>query len=317
MHFSIGRDTLLDGAFLSIADGERVALVGRNGSGKSTLLRIINGQEILSSGEITRARDLRIAFMPQDHDWRTEQTVREVVAGGLVDFVQALHDYEHLPDRSAEHERAGAFLDLHDAWNTDNKLNMMLEKISFAGSAGDKPFASLSGGEKRRVLLARAVISEPGLLLLDEPTNHLDVHAVANIETFLESYRGACLLVTHDRYFLDRVATRIVELDHGKTYSVDGSYADFLEAKADREYNEDVLEQKRKAFLRREIEWVRRSPKARLRRNLGRERHYYEVAAQSGPERADDMELVIPQPSRLGNKVVSLKNVSLTLGGKQ
>jgi len=155
------------------------------------------------------------------------------------------------------------------------------------------------------------------LLLLDEPTNHLDVNAVAGIENFLASYRGACLLVTHDRYFLDRVATRIVELDHGKMYSVDGSYADFLEAKAEREYNEDVLEQKRKAFLRREIEWVRRSPKARLKRNLGREKRYYEIAAQTGPERSADMELVIPPPSRLGNKVVALKNISLTLGGKK
>ena len=307
LHFSIGRDTLLKGAFFSIMDGERVALVGRNGSGKSTLLRIINGQEKLDSGTVTQAKDLRISFMPQDFDWTSEKTVREVVREGLAIFENALKEYERTG-------QGGAFLDLHNAWNLENKLDIMLEKLALPEA---KAFSCLSGGERRRALLARAIIGEPELLLLDEPTNHLDVNAVAGIENFLASYRGACLLVTHDRYFLDRVATRIVELDHGKMYSVDGSYADFLEAKAEREYNEDVLEQKRKAFLRREIEWVRRSPKARLKRNLGREKRYYEIAAQTGPERSADMELVIPPPSRLGNKVVALKNISLTLGGKK
>lgn len=307
LHFSIGRDTLLKGAFFSIMDGERVALVGRNGSGKSTLLRIISGQEKLDSGMVTQAKDLRISFMPQDFDWTSEKTVREVVREGLAIFENALKEYERTG-------QGGAFLDLHNAWNLENKLDTMLEKLALPEA---KAFSCLSGGERRRALLARAIIGEPELLLLDEPTNHLDVNAVAGIENFLASYRGACLLVTHDRYFLDRVATRIVELDHGKMYSVDGSYADFLEAKAEREYNEDVLEQKRKAFLRREIEWVRRSPKARLKRNLGREKRYYEIAAQTGPERSADMELVIPPPSRLGNKVVALKNVSLTLGGKE
>ena len=307
LHFSIGRDTLLKGAFFSIMDGERVALVGRNGSGKSTLLRIINGQEKLDSGTVTQAKDLRVSFMPQDFDWTSEKTVREVVREGLAIFESALKEYERTG-------QGGAFLDLHNAWNLENKLDIMLEKLALPEA---KAFSCLSGGERRRALLARAIIGEPELLLLDEPTNHLDVNAVAGIENFLASYRGACLLVTHDRYFLDRVATRIVELDHGKMYSVDGSYADFLEAKAEREYNEDVLEQKRKAFLRREIEWVRRSPKARLKRNLGREKRYYEIAAQTGPERSADMELVIPPPSRLGNKVVTLKNISLTLGGKK
>ncbi|MBR2000458.1 MAG: ABC-F family ATP-binding cassette domain-containing protein [Lentisphaeria bacterium] len=306
LHFSIGRDTLLKGAFFSIMDGERVALVGRNGSGKSTLLRIITGQEKLDSGTVTQAKDLRVSFMPQDFDWTSEKTVRDVVREGLAIFENALKEYERTG-------QGGAFLDLHNAWNLENKLDIMLEKLALPEA---KAFSCLSGGERRRALLARAIIGEPELLLLDEPTNHLDVNAVAGIENFLASYRGACLLVTHDRYFLDRVATRIVELDHGKMYSVDGSYADFLEAKAEREYNEDVLEQKRKAFLRREIEWVRRSPKARLKRNLGREKRYYEIAAQTGPERSADMELVIPPPSRLGNKVVALKNVSLTLGGK-
>lgn len=316
MNFSIGRDTLLTDAFFSIRDGERVALVGRNGCGKSTLLRIIEGSELLNSGDITKAKDLRISFMPQDFEREDSKTIREIVSEGLDIFERALHDYENLPENSAEREKAAAFLTIHNAWTPETKLNTVLDKLGFGGDAGDRTFSTLSGGERRRVLLARAVVGEPELLLLDEPTNHLDINTVAQIESFLETYRGACLLVTHDRFFLDRVATRIVELDHGKMYSVEGTYADFLEAKAEREYNEDVLEQKRKAFLRREIEWVRRSPKARLRRNLGREKRYYEIAAQTGPERTGDMDLVIPPPSRLGNKVVALHDICLTLGGK-
>jgi ATP-binding cassette subfamily F protein uup len=180
----------------------------------------------------------------------------------------------------------------------------------------DEVVKNLSGGEKRRVALARAIAAQPDLLLLDEPTNHLDIETVKWIEDFLAEYRGTTLLVTHDRFFLDRVANRIVELDHGKFYSVEGSYADFLNFKAEREAHEDIMEEKRKHFLRSEIEWVRRSPKARLRRNLGRLRRYNEIAAQSGPERTGDVELLIPPGARLGNMCLELKDISKTLGGK-
>ena len=173
----------------------------------------------------------------------------------------------------------------------------------------------VSGGEKRRVALARAVISEPDLLLLDEPTNHLDVATIEWIEEFLKSASLTALLVTHDRYFLDRIATRIVELDHGKFYSYPGSYACFLAAKADRELKEDIFEAKRQHFLRSEIEWVRRSPKARLKRNMGRMKRFEEISAIAKPLRDAEMELLIPSPPRLGNKTVELKNISKSFAG--
>ena len=165
-------------------------------------------------------------------------------------------------------------------------------------------------------MLARTIIGEPDLLLLDEPTNHLDVETIAGIEEFLAGYRGACLFVTHDRCFLDRIATRIIELDNGKFFSCEGSYADFLAAKEEREYAEDQAEARRRSFLRREIEWVRRSPKARLRRNLGRLKRYDEIAAQSAPVRTGQIELIIPKASHLGNKVVDMKNVTFSRGGR-
>ena len=191
----------------------------------------------------------------------------------------------------------------------------MLEKLGLTDR--DRLCGTLSGGEQRRVALARAIVAEPDLLLLDEPTNHLDVGTVEWIENFLADYRGSCLFITHDRCFLDRISTRIVELSHGKFYSYQGSYADFLAAKAERETREDIAEEKRRSFLRSEIEWVRRSPKARLKRNLGRMKRFDEIAARSGPIRDSDMELLIPAASRLGNKTVELKNVSLSFGSRK
>ena len=316
LNLNIGRQIIFDQASFSIAESEKVALVGRNGCGKTTLLRVIAGKEQVSSGKISMARNLRIFMMPQEFDVPRDVRVRDIVRQGLKYYEDLIRQYETLSPHSAEYETVQHLLQMHDAWNLETRLNTMLGRLHLSSGMEDASFSSLSGGEQRRVMLARCLIAEPDLLLLDEPTNHLDTDTVHWMEEFLSSSRCTCLFVTHDRYFLDRVSSRIVELDHGKFYSVNGSYADFLEAKAAREYREDVLEQKRRAFLRKEIEWVRRSPKARLKKNLGREKRFYEIAAQSAPERTGEVELIIPEPSRLGNKVVALKDVSLSLGGK-
>lgn len=315
LFLSIGRQTLLDSAAMSIGENERVALVGRNGCGKSTLLRIIAGMESPASGEIFVRRDLRIAMMPQTFDLETEKTCIEVAREGLQIFEDALKQYESVSMNSPQHAQLEQFLTFHNAWTPENKLETMLEKMEI--HFPDRKFNELSGGERRRVLLARTLIAEPELLLLDEPTNHLDVNTIAWIEDFLADYKGACLFITHDRYFLDRIATRVVELDNGKLYTSGTSYAEFLETKAEREYAQDLETQKRNAFLRREIEWVRRSPKARLKKNLGRVKRFDELAAIEAPVRIDNMELVIPQPPRLGNKVVDLKGIHCTISGKE
>lgn len=314
LNLQIGMQVLFDDAFFSIVDGERVALVGRNGCGKSTLMKVIAGQDSVSSGEITAAKNLRIAYMPQEFTLPGGMTVRQAVRSGAEWFDSLTESFHSLSPNSPEHERVENLLNLHDAWDVGRKIDVLMDKLHL--DFPEKRCSELSGGELRRVMLARSLAAEPDLLLLDEPTNHLDVEMIAWIENFLASCKGACLLVTHDRFFLDRVATRIVELDHGKFYSYDGSYADFLAGKEAREYNEDVLEQKRKSFLRMEVEWVRRSPKARLRRNLGRIKRYEEIAAVKAPQRTGGIELVIPPASHLGNRVVELKNVSLSIGGR-
>ncbi len=315
LSYTIGFQTLFSDAEVAVNDGERLALVGRNGTGKSTLLRIIMGLDLPSAGEIRAAKNIFISMMPQIDGACLPKTVEEVVSEGLDRFEKIHSECERLTPGTPEHDRLEQLLNLHDAWNTRPKLDFLLSKLGL-DSLRTHRCSELSGGELRKTLLARALISEPDLLLLDEPTNHLDIMSVASMEEFLGSFRGACLFVTHDRYFLDRLATRIVELDNGKFYSCPGSYADFLAAKEAREYAEDQEEARRKSFLRREIEWVRRSPKARLRRNLGRLKRYDETAAKSAPVRASDVELVIPKADYLGNKVVTLKDVSYSIGGR-
>lgn len=314
LNWNIGNQVIFDHAAMAVHEGERLALVGRNGCGKTTLLKIIQGHITPREGKIAVARDLRIAALDQEFTLPGEQTVLAAVQEGQKHVQELLKRYEKGTD-SAEHAAIEHHLTLHDAWHPEAKLSSVLDKLKITRT--DVPVAALSGGEKRRVALARAIVSEPDLLLLDEPTNHLDVETVGWIEDFLADYRGTCLLVTHDRYFLDRVATRILELDHGHFYSTEGSYADFLAAKAERETNADLMEQKRRHFLRSEIEWVRRSPKARLRRNLGRLRRYQEVAAQNAPERDGEVELILPRAPRMGNLCINLEHVAVSLGGRK
>ena len=315
LNFAIGTQTIFNQAEFSICEGEKVALVGRNGCGKSTLLSVIQGDLPLQGAVINKMRNLRIASLDQEFTLPGELSVKQAVRNGQEFIYQILAEYENPATTTARHEEIEHYLTMHDAWHPESLLDEVMDKLRL--DRGDELLQNLSGGEKRRVALARAIVSQPDLLLLDEPTNHLDIETVQWIEEFLANYRGTTLLVTHDRFFLDRVANRIVELDHGKFYSVEGSYADFLAFKAEREANEDALEAKRKHFLRSEIEWVRRSPKARLRRNLGRLRRYNEIAAQSGPERTGEVELVIPPGPRLGNMCLEIKNISKSIGGKK
>ena len=316
LSLTIGRQTIYDNTAVALFAGERCALVGRNGCGKSTLLRIITGAELPGSdSRITRARGLRVAVLPQDFELADHRSVAENIRDGLEYFFDLQRQYAAVSPHSPEHDALEHKLQFHDAWNTEVKLATVMEKLRLNPIA-DRDCTALSGGEKRRVALARAIISEPDLLLLDEPTNHLDVNTIEWIEEYLANCKCSCLFVTHDRYFLDRIATRIIELDHGKFYSYEGNYADFLAEKAAREQREDIFEQKRQSFLRSEIDWVRRSPKARLKRNMGRMKRFDEIAAIAKPVRDADMELLIPAPPRLGNKTVELKNVSHDFGGK-
>ncbi len=308
LSLSFGRHPVLDGATLAIYPGEKVGLVGRNGCGKSSFLRIVAGDERPDAGTVSRKQGLVVGYLPQEFQLDGEATVEENIRAGAADLIAAIERYETgetlSPDES---HRLLSLIEHADGWNLEARVETLRRELS--APPGDRLVEPLSGGEKRRVGLCRALLRQPDLLILDEPTNHLDAGAIAWLEGWLADSAGACLFVTHDRYFLDRIATRIVELADGRFFSHEGNYSDYLVAKEERQERDQAAEHKRQRFLSREIEWVRAGVKARGTKQRSRLDHYYAVKAQKAPERELDMELVIPPPPPLANLVVELSEV--------
>ena len=306
---------VLDHASLSISEGDRIGMVGRNGSGKSTFLKILAGRQEPDSGAVTRRRDLVTSYLSQEFTLDPKLNVFENIREGARHVLDLIHEFETLPVDSKRHDTLEERIMTLDGWNLDHRIKTAMSHLGVPDA--ERRIDTLSGGEKRRVALCRAIVALPDLLLLDEPTNHLDPESIEWVAEFLESYPGTVLLVTHDRYFLDRVTNCIVELSGGKFYSYTGNYTDYLLARAERQATDELVEHKRQMFLRRELEWVRRGPKARTTKSKSRLDNYFEIAGQKAPDIENDMELVIPPPPQLGNRVVDLSDVGLELGGNQ
>jgi len=310
-----GVQSVLENASLTILEGERVGLVGRNGSGKSTFLQIAAGAMKPDAGEINLRRDLITGYMPQVFDLDDAGTVHANILSGAQRILDLIDEYEQSP---AEGTRSGKLLDLiqnADGWSLEHRVQSLISNLHAPNP--DRVVATLSGGEKRRVALCRALLPRPDFLLLDEPTNHLDTGSIEWLEDFLSRYQGTCLFVTHDRYFLDRVATRIVELSRGSFVGYEGNYTDYLLARAQRQSVEEMQERKRQKFLKRELEWVRRGPRARRTKSVDRIDRYFEMAAQEAPEPELDADLIIPPAPKLANRVIELRGVAVDLGGRR
>ncbi len=304
---------LLDKQELVLREGERVGLVGRNGSGKSSLLRVLAGQEHFYTGQITMRKSLRVAFLPQELDLPAGETVRDSVLGGAAEILGLIHEYETTAPGRHLHDLEMA-ITARDGWNVESRLGMLLSALGTPPA--DRAVATLSGGERRRVGLARTLIDLPDLLLLDEPTNHLDTETIEWLEDFLTRSGRSCLFVTHDRYFLDRVATRVLELSYGHLYSYDGNYSDYLRRKAERLSEVETQEEKRLAFIRREIDWIRRGPQARATKSRSRIQRFEDAVNQDALQRERDIELLLPPAPKMGNIVVTLQQAALAVGGR-
>ncbi|MBK7227987.1 MAG: ABC-F family ATP-binding cassette domain-containing protein [Ignavibacteriales bacterium] len=312
VHF--GEQIILDKASLSVHEGDRIGLVGRNGAGKSTFLKIISGLLNADSGEIAKKKDLIIGFLSQEFTLDESKNVYDNILDGAEKELNLIHEYDNTDyDSSNKHILEEKILQL-DSWNLEKRINMLIDSLDAPNS--ERNIASLSGGEKRRVALCRALIAKPDLLILDEPTNHLDTKSIEWLENFLSQYSGTCIFVTHDRYFLDRIANRIVELSNGTFYSHQGNYTDYLINKSERQSIKEVEERKRQMFLRRELDWVRRGPKARRTKAKSRLDTFYEVSEQDDFKLELDVNLIIPTPERLGKKVLEFKDVGIELGDK-
>ncbi|MFM2241154.1 MAG: hypothetical protein RLZ97_9 [Verrucomicrobiota bacterium] len=312
IRLSYGYQTLLDGITLAVESGEKVGLVGRNGCGKTSLLKILAGHHAADSGDISRRRQLRTGYLPQEFELDPALSVHENIAAGAADVVDAIHRYETGDGSEAELAQLLHLIDHADGWNLDARI------VSLSNALGTPPLETetgpLSGGEKRRVALCRALASQPDLLLLDEPTNHLDADSIRWLEDFLKSYAGAVIFVTHDRYFLDVIATRIIEIDQGKSYSHPGNYTAFLESKAVRRQIAEQTERRRQRFLREELEWVRAGVKARTTKSRHRLDKFYEIEGIEAPPEEREMDLLIPPPPPLGDKVVELEDAGINVG---
>ncbi|MDP0492219.1 MAG: ABC-F family ATP-binding cassette domain-containing protein [Verrucomicrobiota bacterium JB023] len=311
---SYGYQTLLDGVTLAIGEGEKAGLVGRNGCGKTSLLKILAGVNQPDSGDIALRRGIRVGYLPQEFELDPQLSVYDNILAGAADLAEAVRKYE--AGEGTEQELADLlhFIEHADGWNLENRIK------ATASALGTPPFdehiENLSGGEKRRVALCQALVSQPDLLLLDEPTNHLDAESIRWLEATLKNFTGAVIFVTHDRYFLDVIATRILEIDQGKAFSHDGNYTAYLESKAIRQQIAEQTERRRQRFLREELEWVRAGVKARTTKSRTRLDKFYEVEGLEAPPEEREMDLLIPPPPELGNVVIELEKAGLNIGSE-
>ena len=305
---------VLKEASLTIRIGDHLGMVGRNGSGKSTFLKILTEVIQPDSGNISRRHGLVIGYLSQDLAMAEEATVEHTIRGGAEHIINLLAKYESLPPNSNIQSELEQQITASDAWNIDTRIQTAMMHLNAPDP--ERVIKTLSGGEKRRVALCRAIISNPDLLILDEPTNHLDTESIEWMVNYLKKFRGAFLVSTHDRYFLDEICNHIVELQSGRFYLHKGNYSNYLESNLARMDSEQALELKRKKFLRRELEWIQRGPKARTTKAKFRVDKFHNIKNTKEPDSELSMEMIIPPPGQLANRVLDLINIDLELGGK-
>jgi ATP-binding cassette subfamily F protein uup len=322
---SYGHVSLLDNVELALEPGERVCLVGRNGTGKSSLLRLIYGETLPDDGEIWRRDNLRIARLEQDLPADLKGTVFEVVADGLKELGELVSRYHHAlaelqQDQTDQHVQALSeltqALDAADGWRFEQRVETAISKLALPA---DQSVQTLSGGMQRRVLLARALVSEPDLLLLDEPTNHLDIDGVLWLEEFLRDFNGALLFITHDRTFLQNLASRILELDRGQLTSWPGDYSHYLRKREERLAVEAEHNAQFDKKLAQEERWIRQGIKARRTRNEGRVRALKALRAERASRRDQPgkVRLELEPGEQSGKLVVEVEHARLSLGGQE
>lgn len=315
---SYGEKVLFNGIHFTIGERERVGLIGVNGTGKSSLLKIVAGIDQADSGDIVCAKDYQISYLSQQPELEPELNVLEQVFYGEAPILKLMKEYETVmlklenePENSAVQEELMNIqqrMDSADAWDANTAAKTILTKLGITDFS--KKTDELSGGQKKRVALAQVLIEAPDLLILDEPTNHLDYETVKWLEEYLGRSGGSLLLVTHDRYFLDRVTNRIFELDGGSLYTYKGNYADFLEAKAIREENEAATLDKKKNLFRHELEWIRRGAKARSTKQKARIQRFEELETQVSSGNTNEKLDISLNGSRLGKQVLELKSAT-------
>ena len=314
--------------YLSYYYGAKIGVLGLNGSGKSTLLKIMAGVEKNFNGTAQPGEGITVGYLQQEPQLDLTKNVRDNILDGLGELAKWLKRFNEIgeafadPDMDpdamdkllAEQADLQEKIEHKNGWDVDRTLDIAMDALRCP--PGEWAVDKLSGGEKRRVALARLLLSKPDILLLDEPTNHLDAESVLWLERFLKNYAGTVIAVTHDRYFLDNIAGWILELDRGHGIPFEGNYSSWLEQKAKRLEAEEKQETKRQKTLERELDWIRQSPRARQAKSKARVASYEKLLAEETNKREEDIEIQIPPGPRLGNLVIEANKISKAYGDK-
>ena len=315
---------MFDDISLHIGEGDKVALVARNGAGKTTLLNLLASTDDPDSGKVLRNKDALILFLEQEPSFAENETVWKTLFNSNDSMLKAIAEYELLMNaqtdeqETADPQRLQHVLDEMErlnAWDYESRVKQILTRLNI--HQFEQPVSTLSGGQRKRLALARVLIQNPDLLILDEPTNHLDLDMIAWLEGYLKSSRISLLMVTHDRYFLDAVCTRIIELDDSRLYSYTGNYAYYLEQKSVREFNEKREAEKARNLLKKELEWMRRQPKARGTKSKSRIEAFYELNERAAHTRDEKQVLLSMDMQRLGGKILEMKHLNKQYGSLQ
>lgn len=316
-----GERVLFDKVTLGVDEGDKIGLIGVNGTGKSTFLKVIAGIEPADGGKVTLRGGAKVEYLPQNPEFDADSNVLAQVFKGsspvmrlIREYEQALEEANKFPGNTERQNRLinlSQQMDGQNAWQLESDAKAILTKLGICDFMAS--VATLSGGQRKRVALASALINPADLLILDEPTNHIDNDTVGWLEQYLHTYKGALLMVTHDRYFLDRVATGIIEIDKGRLYSYTGNYTKFLESKAAREEQLESSERKRQNLLRNELAWIRRGAQARSTKQKARIERFEELSAQQVERRDDKLQLEVGS-TRLGRKIIELENITHAFG---
>jgi ABC transport system ATP-binding/permease protein len=307
---------LFENISFTIDEGDKVALVAKNGTGKTTLLNILAGKDTFDSGKYLFKKDIKISYLQQDPHFHPGHTLFETIYSAPGKLMEVVRDYESALHRNDQKvlEKAIAQMDFHQAWDLESRIRQILGILKLNDE--DQRTETLSGGQVKRLALAVALLNEPDFLILDEPTNHLDLDMIEWLEEYLTKSRITLFMVTHDRYFLDRICNQIIEIDERDAYSYKGNYTLFLQKREERIVNKALNVEKARNLLRTELEWMRRMPKARNTKAKYRIDNYYNLKEQSEYRRNDRNIEISTGTSRLGKKILVLDRISKCFGDR-
>ena len=318
---SYGERILFQELFFGLSKGDKMALIANNGTGKSSMLKIIAGKDVSESGKITLRNGIRIGYLEQDPIFNEGFTIKEFLDNSNSEIMQIIKGYDKALElqtndfndaTSQRFQEASLLMDKANAWNFNNELNQILSRFKIDDL--DQNLKDLSGGQRKRLSLATLILDAPELLLLDEPTNHLDVEMIEWLEDYLKTQNITLLMITHDRYFLDRVCNHILELEDGKLYHHKGNYSYFLQKRAEREANFNTEISKAGKLMKKELEWIRKTPQARTTKSKARVDNFENIKQKANSKKVKQELKLEVKMSRVGGKILELKKVYKSYG---